>query len=393
MGLPIARLRLLSAAVLLLLRGGCAGSHSLRIFYTLVMGSSRDVPHYVVVAYVNDQLAAHFDSPTRRMLPQKSWLHTFEYEDDSHFWDLTSRRVSTTERRFKTDLAILHSYYNSSRGFHSWQRVIGCDLGKDGYKSGVYQYGYDGEDFISLDQKTLTWTAVDVRAQVTKRRWEAEPFIAQSRNNFLEQECIQLLQKCMVHGKEFLLRKEPPVVKVTHRIQYNGIETLVCQVYGFYPKEIDATWRKDGEVWEQDTFRGGVLPNSDGTYHTWLSIEVDMKERDHYRCYVDHDGLPETLIVAWEEPDFVPIMGIVAGVVGILVATVFVAVGLTIYIKKYGRNAYRTASDSIPDFASPPVPTWQIEPEQRRFPQRTCCESLGDPQGSGLCSSKMRALF
>lgn len=95
---------------------------------------------------------------------------------------------------------------------------------------------------------------------------------------------------------------EPPVVKVTRRTQYNGLETLICRVYGFYPKEMDATWRKGGEVWEQDTFRGGVLPNSDGTYHAWLSIEVDPKERDRYRCYVDHAGFPEPLIVAWEEP-------------------------------------------------------------------------------------------
>ncbi|XP_058027759.1 major histocompatibility complex class I-related gene protein-like isoform X2 [Ahaetulla prasina] len=358
MGVPVAQLGLLSTAVVLLLRGGCAGSHSLRIFYTLVMGSSQDLPYYIVVAYVDDQLAARFDPRARRMLPQVSWLHKMEEEeeeDSPHFWDLTSRRVSTTERRFKTDLAILHSYHNSSRGFHSWQRVIGCDLSKDGHKTGVYQYGYDGEDFISLNQKTLTWTAVDIRAQVTKRRWEAEPFIAQSRNNFLEQECIQLLQKCMVYGKESLLRKEPPLVKVTRRIQYNSMETLICRVYGFYPKEMDATWRKDGEVWEQDTFRGGVLPNSDGTYHAWLSIEVDPKERDRYRCYVDHAGLPEPLIVAWKEPVFVPNMGLVAAVVGVVVVTVFIAVGATVYVKKCGRNAYRTASASIQDFGSPPV--------------------------------------
>ncbi|KAG8127373.1 putative MHC class I antigen protein [Naja naja] len=116
--------------------------------------------------------------------------------------------------------------------------------------------GYDGEDFISLDQKTLTWTAVDIRAQVIKRRWEAQPFIAQNRNIFLEKECIELLQKCMVYGKDYLLRK------VSRRIQYNGMETLVCRVYGFYPKEMDATWRKDGEVWEQDTFRGAFVDSS-----------------------------------------------------------------------------------------------------------------------------------
>ncbi|KAM6472455.1 major histocompatibility complex class I-related gene protein-like isoform 1-T1 [Liasis olivaceus] len=246
-----------------------------------------------------------------------------------------------------------------SAGFHSWQRMIGCELSKDGRKRGYYQYAYDGEDFISLDQETLTWTAANIRAQVTKRRWEAEPFIAQSRNHFLQKECIELLQKCTKHGKDSLLRKEPPVVKVTHRIQYNGLETLVCRAYGFYPKEMDVSWRKEGEVWEQDTFRGGVLPNSDGTYHAWLSIEVDPKERDHYRCYVEHAGLPEPLIMAWEEPAFVPSMGlvagVVAGVVGVAVATVILAAGASAYIKKRRGGAYRTPSTSSQDFESPPV--------------------------------------
>ncbi|XP_060549436.1 major histocompatibility complex class I-related gene protein-like isoform X1 [Pantherophis guttatus] len=354
MGFPGARLGFLAAAVVLLLRGGRAGSssHSLRIFYTLVLDSNQDVPQYNVVGYVDDQLASHFDPPTRKMLPQVPWLLNVKKED-LHFWDFISQRVSTTERRFKSDLAILHSYHNSSRGIHSWQRMIGCQLSKDGHKQGYFQYGYDGEDFISLDQKTLTWTAVDVRAQVTKRRWEAEPFITQNTNNFLEKECIQLLQKCVLYGKESLLRKEPPLAKVSRRIQYSGMETLICGVYGFYPKEVDATWRKDGEVWEQDTFRGGVLPNSDGTYHAWLSIEVDPKERDRYRCYVDHAGLPEPLILAWVEPAFVINFGLIAGIIGVVVAAVLIAAGVTVYIKKRGRNVYRAASATSQDFESP----------------------------------------
>ncbi|XP_063152162.1 class I histocompatibility antigen, F10 alpha chain-like [Candoia aspera] len=352
MGFPAVRLGLLSAAAVLLLRGGRAGSssHSLRIFYALVLSSSQEEPQYIVVGYVDDQLVARFDPRTRRMLPQVTWLHKVGGEDP-HFWDLTSQRVRTTERRFKSDLAILHSSYNVSTGFHTWQRMIGCELSQDGHKRVYYQYAYDGEDFISLDRETLTWTAANVHAQVTKRRWEAESYITQSWN--LEKECIELLQKFMEFGKDSLWRKDPPVVKVTRRIHSNGLETLVCRAHGFYPKEMDITWRKDGEVWEQDTFRGGVLPNSDGTYHAWLSIEVNPKERERYRCYVDHAGLPEPLIVAWEEPAFVSSVGIVAGVVAV-VAAILVAAGASVYVRKRGRDAYRTASTSSPDFESPP---------------------------------------
>ncbi|KAF7235025.1 Class I histocompatibility antigen, F10 alpha chain [Varanus komodoensis] len=80
------------------------------------------------------------------------------------------------------------------------------------------------------------------------------------------------------------------------------METLVCQAHGFYPKEIDATWRKDGEVWLQDTFRGTVAPNSDGTYYTWLGIRISPQDRGRFWCHVEHDGLLEPLDVAWEQP-------------------------------------------------------------------------------------------
>ena len=90
--------------------------------------------------------------------------------------------------------------------------------------------------------------------------------------------------------------------KVTRTFVSGGKEMLVCQAHGFYPKEIEATWRKGGEIMEQDTFRRSVAPNSDGTYHAWLSIEINPKDRELYRCHIDHTGLTEPLVLAWEAP-------------------------------------------------------------------------------------------
>ncbi|ETE56123.1 Major histocompatibility complex class I-related protein, partial [Ophiophagus hannah] len=63
------------------------------------------------------------------------------------------------------------------------------------------------------------------------------------------------------------------------------METHVCRVDGFYPSEIDPSWTRDGEVWEEEIFHGFLAPNADGTYHYWLSIRIDPKERGRYRCH------------------------------------------------------------------------------------------------------------
>lgn len=79
------------------------------------------------------------------------------------------------------------------------------------------------------------------------------------------------------------------------------LETLVCQAFGFYPKEINATWRRDGVIWEEETFWKSIAPNSDGTYHAWLSIRINPKERSRYRCHVEHASLAKPLVVGCEE--------------------------------------------------------------------------------------------
>uniref|UniRef100_A0A8D2IIB2 Ig-like domain-containing protein n=1 Tax=Varanus komodoensis TaxID=61221 RepID=A0A8D2IIB2_VARKO len=182
--------------------------------------------------------------------------------------------------------------------------MYGCELSGDGSKGGYMQFGYDGSDYLSLDKEHLRWTAADAKAQLTKRKWEAEPAEGQRWKAYLEETCIEWLRRYLEYGKETLQqRREPPVVKVTrHESPMEDTETLVCRAHGFYPKEIDATWTKDGQSWEHETFRRRVAPNPDGTYYVWLCIDIDPEERGRYRCRVDHAGLSQPLVLAWEGP-------------------------------------------------------------------------------------------
>lgn len=91
-------------------------------------------------------------------------------------------------------------------GFHTYQRMIGCELLEDGSTTGFLQYAYDGEDFLIFDKDTLSWIAVDNVAHITKRAWEANWHELQYQKNWLEEECIAWLKRFLEYGKDTLQR-------------------------------------------------------------------------------------------------------------------------------------------------------------------------------------------
>ena len=84
--------------------------------------------------------------------------------------------------------------------------MSGCDVGPDGRLLGGYdQYGYDGRDYIALNEDLRSWTAANTVAQITKRKWEISGE-AEFQRNYLEVKCVQWLLRHLETGKDTLLR-------------------------------------------------------------------------------------------------------------------------------------------------------------------------------------------
>ncbi|KAG8127404.1 putative MHC class I antigen protein [Naja naja] len=232
--------------------------------------------------------------------------------------------------------------------------MYGCELRRDGSKGGFLQYGYEGRTFITFDKKTVTWVAAEPQAQITQRKWDALPQDNHRDKSYLEEECIEWLEKYLSYGKETLLRTEPPGVTVRGKTEVeDGMETHVCRLDGFYPSEINASWTRDGEVWEEETFNRSLAPNADGTYHSWLSIRIDPKERGRYRCHVEHDGLQEPLALALEEPtNSKSNLGLIIGcILGGGLALVGVIAGILVFFKRR-QDYYKVAAKQGPEAPS-----------------------------------------
>ncbi|XP_074983467.1 class I histocompatibility antigen, F10 alpha chain-like [Caretta caretta] len=201
-------------------------------------------------------------------------------------------------------------------GFHIIQTIYGCDLREDNTTWGFYQDSYDGRDFLTFDKETVTWVAADIGAQISKRRWDAEVLDNQRWKRYLEETCIPWLRSSLEYGKETLQRKVRPTARVSDRSSHDGLTTLSCKVSGFYPRDITVTWLRNGESRQQETYSEGILPSGDGTYQTWVTMEIDPKIKGHYSCHVEHESLSEPLSVSWEPNNLIPtVAGVITAVV------------------------------------------------------------------------------
>ncbi|XP_017894323.1 PREDICTED: BOLA class I histocompatibility antigen, alpha chain BL3-7-like isoform X1 [Capra hircus] len=323
-----------------------SGPHSLRYFLTAVSRPGRGEPRFIAVGYVDDTQFVRFDSdaPDPRMEPRARWVE----QEGPEYWDRETRKANDDAQTFRANLNTLRGYYNQSEaGSHTLQCMYGCDVGPDGLLlRGFMQYGYDGRDYIALNEDLRSWTAADTAAQVSKRNAVAAGG-ADHYRNYLVGECVEWLRRYLETGKDTLQRADPPKAHVTHHPTSERGVTLRCWALGFYPEEISLTWQRNGEDQTQDMELVETRPSGDGTFQKWAALVVPSGEEQRYTCRVQHEGLQEPLTLRWEPPQtsFLT-MGIIVGLVLLVVAVV---AGAVIWMKKRSaekRQTYTQAASS-----------------------------------------------
>nr|BAD01521.1 MHC class I antigen [Ctenopharyngodon idella] len=317
-------------SVVLLLLGAqlaYAGTHSLRYFYTAVSGDI-DFPEFTAVGLVDDGQFMYFDSNIMKAVPKTEWMRQNVGAD---YWDIQNQNLIGAHQVFKYNIQIAKERFNQSKGVHSFQWMYGCELDDDGTKRGYMQYGYDGEDFLALDKSTLTWTAAVPQATITKKKLDSTGAEANSDNNYLDNTCIEWLNKYVDYGKDTLMRKVSPQVSL---LQKDPSSPVTCHATGFYPSGVTITWQRNGHDHHEDVDLGELLPNGDGTFQKSSTIRVtpDERKKNEFSCVVEHQGKTITEIL---KDDSFPI-GIIVGVVVAVLLVVSGVVVFVVYRKKKG---------------------------------------------------------
>ncbi|XP_042292408.1 DLA class I histocompatibility antigen, A9/A9 alpha chain-like isoform X3 [Thunnus maccoyii] len=319
--------------------------HSLTYIYT-AFSKPVELPgihEFTAMGLMDNRMIDYYDSDLKKKVPKEPWMKERLPED---YWEKGTQSRLSKQQWFKVNIDILKKRMNQTDDdVHILQWMHGCEgeTRPDGsvmFSRGVDMYNYDGRDFLSFDDTNAVWVASTDIAVPTKRKWDGVQVLKEYTKGYLENECIDWLNKFMTYGQKQLKAASPPEVYVfatKTRIETNV--KLTCLATGFFPKEIKLEIKRDGRVLtkEDGLETSGVRPNEDDTYQRRDSVEILRSDVASYRCEVTHSATNVYVEKVWDGycPD--PAGGnsvvIIAGaVVGVLV----VAAVLLVFLYKKG---------------------------------------------------------
>ncbi|KAI3358180.1 hypothetical protein L3Q82_003180 [Scortum barcoo] len=317
--------------------------HSLKFSLTGSTGLP-NFPEFVGTVMVDDTLAGYCDSNRKMVEPKQDWMKEFLENDPQQLELYTQHCSETGPNSLKARISSVKQSLNHTGGVHILQWMGGCEWDNEtGDFYGFLQYGYDGEDFISFDLKTLTWIASKPQAVTTKLSWDADKARIKRNENYLTQIYPEWLKKFLTFGKSSLLRTDLPSVSL---LQKSPSSPVSCHATGFYPDRATLIWRKDGEELHEDVDHGEILPNHDGSFQMSVDLKlssVTPEDWSRYDCVFHLSGVKDDIVTKldkaeirtnWEKPSnmIIPIIAAVAVLAVILMA----AAGFILYKKRKG---------------------------------------------------------
>ncbi|XP_042292416.1 H-2 class I histocompatibility antigen, Q10 alpha chain-like isoform X2 [Thunnus maccoyii] len=319
--------------------------HSLMYMYT-AFSKPVELPgihEFTAMGLMDDRMIDYYDSDLKKKIPKEPWM---EEKLPADYWENGTQSRLSKQQWFKVNIDILKQRMNQTDDdVHILQWMHGCEgeTRPDGsvmFSRGVDMYVYDGRDFLSFNDTKAVWVAPSKTAVPTKIKWDDEQGLTEYTKGYLENDCIEWLNKFLPYGQKQLQAASPPdVYMFATNAKIETIVMLTCLATGFYPKDIKLEIKRDGRVLtkEDGLLTSGVRPNEDDTYQRRDSVEILRSDVASYRCEVRHSATGVSVEKIWDgklpdPPGGNSVVIIAVVVVGVLV----MAAVLLVFLYKKG---------------------------------------------------------
>ncbi|XP_042354550.1 major histocompatibility complex class I-related gene protein-like [Plectropomus leopardus] len=317
-----------------------AAKHTLS--YLLTASSAQPDFSFVGAVVVDGVVAGYCDSKKKVVEPKQEWMKRFNEDDPQHLEWHNRHCYELQPNFFKATIYNLKQRFNQTGGVHIFQRMSGCDWDDETNDvRGYSQYGYDGEDLISLDLKTLTWITTKPQALIFKTRWDTEKERIKVNMKYLKQIFPVWLRKYLAYSNGSVVRTEHLSVSL---LQKTPSSPVSCHATGFYPDSAMMFWRKDEQEIHEGVDPREVLPNHDQTFQMSVDLDVSTippEAWSRYDCVFHLSGAEDVVTTLdkaairtnRKEPTSTTVF-IIAAVVFVAVVLAAASTGFMVYRKK-----------------------------------------------------------
>ncbi|XP_026202976.1 uncharacterized protein LOC113153519 isoform X6 [Anabas testudineus] len=280
--------------------------HSLRYIYTAFSKplGLEGLHEFTAMGLLDNRMIDYFDSDHPVKVPKQTWMKE-RLRDD--YWEKGTQSRKSKQQWFKVNIEILMKRMRQNDSdVHVLQWMHGCDgeTQPDNtlkFKRGIDRYAYDGNDFLSFDVVNAVWVAAVPAAEPTKRKWDEVQVLKEYTKGYLENECMDWLNKFKNYGEQQLRQASPPEVFVFAKETKIETNMLTCLATGFYSKDITMNIKRNGRVLtvEDELMSSGVQPNDDDTHQIRNSVEILRSDSSKYSCQVIHEATGVDVEKVW----------------------------------------------------------------------------------------------
>ncbi|XP_026011586.1 uncharacterized protein LOC113014344 isoform X2 [Astatotilapia calliptera] len=283
-------------------------THSLTYIYTALSKpvGLPGIHQFTAMGLLDDKMIDYFDSENQVKVPRQEWMRERLPAD---YWDRGTQSRKSKQQWFKVNIGILmERMRQNDSDLHVLQWMHGCEgeTQPDGtlrFVRGVDMYAYDGNDFLSFDDKNGVWVAPIPEAEATKRKWDGVQVLKEYTKGYLENECIDWLSKFLNYEQQQPRNTSPPEVSLyakTSRVDADVV--LTCLATGFYPADVVLRMKKNESVLTADDglISSGVLPNEDHTFQRRDRVEVLRSDLSAFSCEVVHEASAVSVTRVWD---------------------------------------------------------------------------------------------